>query len=119
MRVGVVLCSNMLAAAQHACTHAQLLLLRAMLTAHLRAPQGCLGERITAWFVGGAPRLKVEEVVHAPGDRFRLQTVSGGVVHVQLGEFVWMCTPLHQQVVSLVHRAALRSCRTTARLARV
>jgi len=48
--------------------------------------QGSLGERITSFFVGGAPRLRVEEVIYSPGDRFRLQTVSGGVVHVQLGK---------------------------------
>jgi hypothetical protein len=48
--------------------------------------QGSLGERITSFFIGGAPCLRVEEVVYSPGDRFRLQTVSGGVVHLQLGE---------------------------------
>jgi B9 domain-containing protein 2 len=52
----------------------------------MSSAQGCLGERITAFFVGGAPRLRVEDVVYSPGDRFRLQTVSGGVVHLQLGE---------------------------------
>lgn len=48
--------------------------------------QGSVGERIAQFFVGGAPRLRVEEVIYSPGDRFRLQTVSGGVVHLQLGE---------------------------------
>ncbi|KAJ9510479.1 hypothetical protein QJQ45_015945 [Haematococcus lacustris] len=48
--------------------------------------QGSTGERIAAFFVGGNPRLKLEEVVHSPGDRFRLQTVSGGVVHLQLAK---------------------------------
>jgi hypothetical protein len=51
-----------------------------------RHMQGSLGERITSFFIGGAPCLQVEEVVYSPGDRFRLQTVSGGVVHLQLGE---------------------------------
>ncbi|KAJ9508679.1 hypothetical protein QJQ45_027970 [Haematococcus lacustris] len=46
--------------------------------------KGSTGERIAAFFVGGNPRLRLEEVVHSPGDRFRLQTVSGGVVHLQL-----------------------------------
>lgn len=48
--------------------------------------QGSLGERITSFFIGGAPCLRVEEVVYSPGDRFRLQTVSAGVVHLQLGK---------------------------------
>lgn len=52
--------------------------------------QGSLGERVTSFFIGGAPCLQVEEVVYSPGDRFRLQTVSGGVVHLQLGE----CEPV-------------------------
>jgi hypothetical protein len=43
-------------------------------------------ERAAAFFVGGAPRLRSEEVVHSAGDRFRLQTAAGGVVHVRLGE---------------------------------
>lgn len=55
--------------------------------------QGSLGERITSFFIGGAPCLKVEEVVYSAGDRFRLQTVSGGVVHIQLGE-ANICTRL-------------------------
>lgn len=48
--------------------------------------QGSVGEQIAQFFVGGAPRLRVEEVIYSPGDRYRLQTVSGGVVHLQLGE---------------------------------
>lgn len=28
---------------------------------------------VAAYFIGGAPRLKLEEVVHSPADRFRLQ----------------------------------------------
>ncbi|KAI8475833.1 MAG: B9 domain-containing protein [Monoraphidium minutum] len=48
-------------------------------------PEGSALERVTAFFVGGAPRLRAEEVVHSPGDRFRLQTAAAGVVHVRLG----------------------------------
>lgn len=44
-----------------------------------------MGERIGQFFVGGAPRLKVEEVVHSASDRFRLQTVASGLVHLQIG----------------------------------
>ena len=42
-------------------------------------------EKFTSFFVGGRPRLKFEEVIHAPGDRFRLQTKAGGVVKLHLG----------------------------------
>jgi B9 domain-containing protein 2 len=35
--------------------------------------------------VGGKPRLKFEEVIHAPGDRFRLQTKAAGIVTLNLG----------------------------------
>ncbi|KAK9817261.1 hypothetical protein WJX72_011956 [[Myrmecia] bisecta] len=48
-------------------------------------PEGSLGERLTGFFVGGHPRLRWEEVVHSPGDRFRLQTVAGGMIHLHLG----------------------------------
>ncbi len=48
--------------------------------------QGTLGERFSAALLGGNPRLKAEEVVYTPGDRFRLNTVSGGIVHLELGE---------------------------------
>jgi hypothetical protein len=47
--------------------------------------QGSALQRVAAFFVGGAPRLRMEEVVHSPGDRFRLQTVAGGMVHLRLG----------------------------------
>lgn len=48
-------------------------------------PEGTLWERISAFFIGGYPRLKLEEVVYTPGDRFRLQTKAGGVIHFELG----------------------------------
>jgi B9 domain-containing protein 2 len=51
----------------------------------LMSPQGSFWERLASFFIGGAPRLRMQDVVHSAGDRFRLQTVSGGVVHVQLG----------------------------------
>jgi B9 domain-containing protein 2 len=44
-----------------------------------------MAERITQFFVGGAPRLRMEEVIYSPGDRFRLQTAAAGVVHLQVG----------------------------------
>ena len=36
-----------------------------------RPSGGCAS--VAAYFIGGAPRLKLEEVVHSPADRFRLQ----------------------------------------------
>ncbi|MEW5317051.1 MAG: hypothetical protein WDW38_008382 [Sanguina aurantia] len=48
-------------------------------------PEGSAGERIAAFFLGGNPRLKLEEVIHTPGDRFRLQTSAAGVIHLSLG----------------------------------
>ena len=32
-------------------------------------PEGTAAERLSAFFVGGRPRLKFEEVIHQPGDR--------------------------------------------------
>ena len=46
-------------------------------------PEGTAMEKITAFFVGGAPRLKHEDIVYSPGDRYRLMTRSTGLVHVQ------------------------------------
>jgi B9 domain-containing protein 2 len=57
------------------------------------ALQGHLGERLTQWFIGGAPRLRSEEVVYSPGDRFRLQTTAAGTVHVHIGEAALRGTP--------------------------
>jgi B9 domain-containing protein 2 len=48
-------------------------------------PEGTVMEKLTSFFVGGRPRLKFEEVIHAPGDRFRLQTKAGGVIKLHLG----------------------------------
>jgi B9 domain-containing protein 2 len=48
-------------------------------------PEGSGIEKLTAFFVGGRPRLKFEEVIHSPGDRFRLQTRAAGVIKLQLG----------------------------------
>jgi len=48
-------------------------------------PEGTAAEKLSAFFVGGRPRLKFEEVIHQPGDRFRLQTKAAGVVRLRLG----------------------------------
>lgn len=51
-----------------------------------------------SFFVGGAPRLRMEEVIYTPGDRFRLQTVAKGVIHLQLGMQLVQIAPLSANV---------------------
>ncbi|CAG2175656.1 unnamed protein product [Oppiella nova] len=48
-----------------------------------RAPSSHLFNLYAAFFIGGGPRLKVEETVYNCGDRFRLQTRAAGTVHIQ------------------------------------
>ena len=48
------------------------------------APEAGSWANFTQSLVGGGPRLKAEDVVHTPGDRFRLQTRAAGLVHVEL-----------------------------------
>ena len=48
-------------------------------------PEGTPLEKLQAFFIGGKPRLKYEEVIHSPGDRFRLATRAAGVIKLQLG----------------------------------
>lgn len=45
-------------------------------------PEGTELQQVSSYFVGGAPRLKHEDIVYSPGDRFRLMTKSTGVIHV-------------------------------------
>ena len=47
-------------------------------------PEGTKGEQLSSFFVGGAPRLKLEEVCYGGGDRYRLQTRSSGVVELKI-----------------------------------
>ncbi|GAX75422.1 hypothetical protein CEUSTIGMA_g2866.t1 [Chlamydomonas eustigma] len=47
-------------------------------------PEGSAWQRFSSFFIGGNPRLKVEEVIHTPGDRFRLHTTSTGTVHLDI-----------------------------------
>ncbi|KAK9822147.1 hypothetical protein WJX74_010850 [Apatococcus lobatus] len=48
-------------------------------------PEGSRKEQWAAWCCGGNPQLVMEEVVHGPEDRYRLQTVPGGTVQLRLG----------------------------------
>uniref|UniRef100_A0A7S0VBP4 B9 domain-containing protein 2 n=1 Tax=Polytomella parva TaxID=51329 RepID=A0A7S0VBP4_9CHLO len=47
-------------------------------------PEGSLGEKIRSFFLGGNPRLRAEEVVFTPQDRYRLRTTTSGLVHLSL-----------------------------------
>ena len=46
-------------------------------------PTGTLAEQIKSFFIGGTPRLKIEEIVYSSSDRFRLCTVSSGIVNLR------------------------------------
>eukprot|EP00892_Ulva_mutabilis_P003288 jgi/Ulvmu1/1330/UM011_0058.1 len=48
-------------------------------------PEGTAMERFSAFFVGGRPRLLDESVAYSGTDRFRLNTVCSGSVHVRIG----------------------------------
>lgn len=42
-------------------------------------------ERFSAFFIGGRPRLVDETVVFSGNDRFRLNTIASGTVHIRIG----------------------------------
>lgn len=47
-------------------------------------PEGSAYEEFSSKFIGGAPRLLNEELIHSSGDRFKLSTKSAGVCHLQI-----------------------------------
>ncbi|KAJ3415805.1 B9 domain-containing protein 2 [Chytridiales sp. JEL 0842] len=47
-------------------------------------PSGTMMDQIWAYFLGATPQLKSLDLVHNPTDRFRLQTMAMGKVHVEL-----------------------------------
>lgn len=47
-------------------------------------PRGSFFEELTAFFLGGAPRLLNESIVTSSNDRRLLRTVSSGTVHLRL-----------------------------------
>eukprot|EP00163_Fabomonas_tropica_P012749 TRINITY_DN24103_c0_g1_i1.p1 TRINITY_DN24103_c0_g1~~TRINITY_DN24103_c0_g1_i1.p1 ORF type:complete len:178 (+),score=6.45 TRINITY_DN24103_c0_g1_i1:212-745(+) len=47
-------------------------------------PCGTLKEQITSMFIGGAPQLAHEDIITSERDRFRLNTETSGVIHLQL-----------------------------------
>lgn len=42
------------------------------------------GEKMSAFFIGGNPRLKNERVIFTGNDRYRLNTTCSGSVHLQI-----------------------------------
>ena len=68
-------------------------------------PEGTAAERLSAFFVGGRPRLKFEEVIHQPGDRFRLQTKAAGVVRLRLRRLRQGLRQVQRQPPSVSHWA--------------
>ena len=51
---------------------------------NLWRPVGTMTEDLTTSFIGGAPHLKNQEIVHTAQDRFRLKSESAGTVHVSV-----------------------------------
>ncbi|XP_049813233.1 B9 domain-containing protein 2 isoform X4 [Schistocerca nitens] len=47
--------------------------------------QGTLRDQIRQYFVGGGPQLKNIELAYCGYDRYRLQTETMGIVHMELG----------------------------------
>ncbi|XP_075773931.1 B9 domain-containing protein 2 [Pelodiscus sinensis] len=48
-------------------------------------PLGSWQERLSQLFVGGGPQLLNSDLIYTGADRYRLQTVAAGTVHLQLG----------------------------------
>lgn len=47
-------------------------------------PHGTVCEEIGRFFLGGGPQLRALDSVHSGADRFRLQTTTMGLVHLEL-----------------------------------
>lgn len=54
------------------------------LTCSTWRPTGTISQQIAAYFVGGGPQLKSEDLIHSSTDRYRLRTTAMGNVHLQL-----------------------------------
>ncbi|KAJ3073505.1 B9 domain-containing protein 2 [Podochytrium sp. JEL0797] len=51
-------------------------------------PAGSFADQVWAFFLGATPQLKSLDLIHNPSDRFRLQTIAMGKVHLQLSVIV-------------------------------
>ncbi|KAJ3321936.1 B9 domain-containing protein 2 [Blyttiomyces sp. JEL0837] len=51
-------------------------------------PAGTLMDQVWAFFLGATPQLRNLELVHNPSDRFRLQTIAMGKVHLEVSVLV-------------------------------
>ena len=48
-------------------------------------PIGGFRDQVTEWFLGGSAQLRKTDVVYTGADRYNLQTVAMGKVHLKLG----------------------------------
>ncbi|CAG5132914.1 unnamed protein product [Candidula unifasciata] len=48
-------------------------------------PIGSFMESVSQFFLGGGPHLKNPDLIYSGADRYRLQTVAMGTVHLRLG----------------------------------
>ena len=48
-------------------------------------PRGTMREQISQKFVGGGPQLRNTDVAYSTNNRFRLNTVAMGTIHLELG----------------------------------
>jgi len=46
---------------------------------------GTLQDQFVQYFLGGGPQLKNPDLIYSGNDRYRLQTETMGVVHLELG----------------------------------
>ncbi|KAI8848595.1 B9 domain-containing protein 2-like protein [Chytridium lagenaria] len=51
-------------------------------------PSGTVIDQLYSFFLGATPQLKNLDIIHNPADRFRLQTVSMGKIHMEIGIIV-------------------------------
>lgn len=48
-------------------------------------PAGTFREQVSQYFVGGGPQLKNPDLIYSGADRYRLNTVAMGNVHMNIG----------------------------------
>ncbi|XP_075212183.1 B9 domain-containing protein 2-like [Lycorma delicatula] len=48
-------------------------------------PIGRWRDEFFQYFMGGGPQLKIPDLIYSGSDRYRLQTIAMGVVHIEVG----------------------------------
>lgn len=46
---------------------------------------GTWREEFFRYFLGGGPQLRMPDLVYSGTDRYKLQTVTAGIVHIEIG----------------------------------